>query len=61
MTPRRWQIVGGYVVGALYMLIAWNDFNFAWSPTAILVSLAVCAVGNFIGSWTVRYWQEAGR
>lgn len=61
MTPRRWQFIGGLVMGMLSIWLAWSFFN--WDMTSTwgwIVSLSAGVLGNAVGEWIVKAWQRAG-
>ncbi len=61
MTPRRWQWIGGFVMGLIYMWIAWTFLNGDWTNIwAWIVTLAAGVLGNAVGEWAVKSWQKAG-
>ena len=63
MTPRRWQMVGGWVFGYVMISIVWLEvFNLDYrNPWGWFWTMVAGIGGNLIGQWTVRQWQQAGK
>jgi len=59
MTPKRWQLVGGYSMGLLF-IVAVNMIQadpLSWY--GVLIAVAAGVLGNAVGSYIVREWQDA--
>jgi hypothetical protein len=62
MTPKRWQFIGSGLMGWLYIALAWQIF-FHWDFMNVwgwVGSLGAGILGNAVGEWVVKAWQEAG-
>jgi hypothetical protein len=60
VTPKRWEIVGGSAFG-LICIIAFDSLQSdPWSWPKIALAIGIGALGNGVGRWLVREWQQAG-
>lgn len=61
MTPRRWQMVGGYIMGMWFITGVNLYVDNPLALQSIVLAVIAGTVGFGLGSWTVREWQEAGK
>ena len=64
MTPKRWQIVGGYVVSMWFIFMANLPIMIGQLPLngwTVALGMGAGILGHAVGRFMVREWQGAGR